>query len=74
MQIHSIQRVILRVFTIILLGCQLPLIEMARAKEDSKDVLQLETETVTAKKQRWDPKKTHPEVFDPVDSVEKSAN
>jgi ABC-type amino acid transport substrate-binding protein len=34
----------------------------------SADVQQLETETVTGKKQKWDPKKTHPEVFDPVNN------
>ena len=32
------------------------------------DVQQLETETVIGKKQKWDPKKTHPEVFDPVNN------
>ena len=32
------------------------------------DVPQLETETVIGKKQKWDPKKTHPEVFDPVNN------
>jgi ABC-type amino acid transport substrate-binding protein len=32
------------------------------------DVQQLETETVVGKKQKWDPKKTHPEVFDPVNN------
>ena len=34
----------------------------------SVDVQQLETETVIGKKQKWDPKKTHPEVFDPVNN------
>ncbi len=34
----------------------------------SADVQQLETETVVGKKQKWDPKKTHPEVFDPVNN------
>ncbi len=34
----------------------------------SADVPQLETETVIGKKQKWDPKKTHPEVFDPVNN------
>jgi ABC-type amino acid transport substrate-binding protein len=32
------------------------------------DVPELETETVIGKKQKWDPKKTHPEVFDPVNN------
>ncbi len=32
------------------------------------DVQQLEPETVVGKKQKWDPKKTHPEVFDPVNN------
>lgn len=32
------------------------------------DVQQLETETVIGKKQKWDPKKIHPEVFDPVNN------
>ena len=34
----------------------------------SADVQQLEPETVIGKKQKWDPKKTHPEVFDPVNN------
>jgi ABC-type amino acid transport substrate-binding protein len=34
----------------------------------SAEVQQLETETVIGKKQKWDPKKTHPEVFDPVNN------
>ncbi len=34
----------------------------------SADVQELETETVIGKKQKWDPKKTHPEVFDPVNN------
>lgn len=34
----------------------------------SADVQQLEPETVVGKKQKWDPKKTHPEVFDPVNN------
>ncbi len=32
------------------------------------EVQELETETVIGKKQKWDPKKTHPEVFDPVNN------
>jgi ABC-type amino acid transport substrate-binding protein len=38
------------------------------AGAQNKDVQQLETETVIGKKQKWDPKKTHPEVFDPVNN------
>ena len=34
----------------------------------SAEVQQLEPETVIGKKQKWDPKKTHPEVFDPVNN------
>ncbi len=41
---------------------------LPQAVAQSAAVPQLETETVIGKKQKWDPKKTHPEVFDPVNN------
>lgn len=49
-------------------GLLLIVASLQRASAQSNDVQQLETETVIGKKQKWDPKKTHPEVFDPVNN------
>ena len=67
-------RVLLSACAALWLSYIAPMSAFAQTKEDNartkdgKPVIELETETVIGKKQRWDPKKTHPDVFDPVNS------
>ena len=59
---------VLRIFRLSVLFTLIGLATLIPRWARSADVIQLETETVIGKKQKWDPKQTHPEVFDPVNS------